>query len=410
MTAALVFAAVGGLTVRRAELDITPPSLLPMGGYTERGDAIAEPGGEPLMARAVVLESFAGRLALVCFDGLTVPEGLREAVQARLPASMRLWLVATHTHCAPDTQMLNSRMTLRIPGIAPFNRRWLDWTAGRLATVALAASWAPPVRVGQWSLKAPAVEANRGRRPGATPDPSAWLIEADGRPVFGSYAAHATIFEQDWRRWNGDWPGLLAARIGAPVLPAAIGDASPAADGPGPVEKRKAMVEKVQTAWSLARPTTLGSKAVAFGLATSPVALGAPVPHPEFPAAYQVPLNLAQLAVGRFAPPAAEVSALRLGPLAVVGVPGEPTAALARQIQREAKRAGFPHCLVASHVNGWIGYILEPEDYDRGGYEATLSFNGRETGLRVVEAAGRALRLLAAQRSSTARSCRGQSR
>jgi neutral ceramidase len=409
VTGALLFATIAPLTVRRAELDITPPALLQMGGYTERGDALAEPGGEPLMARAVVVESHEGRLAVVSFDGLTVPEGLREAVQARLPKSLSLWLVATHTHCAPDTQMLNPRMTLRVPGIAPFNRRWLDWTAGRLATVAMAANWAPPTSVGRWTLKTPRVVANRGRRPDAVPDQTAWLIEADGRPVLAAYAAHATLFEQDWRRWSGDWPGLLAARVGAPVVPAAIGDASPAADGDGPVEKRERMVEKLQVAWNLAGKTALGSRSIHFCVSSSRVVLGQPVPHPEFPDRYQVPLNLAQLAVGRFAPPGAEVSALRLGSLAVVGVPGEPTAAVARRIQAEAKRVCFPHCLVVSHVNGWIGYILEPEDYDRGGYEATLSFNGRETGLRVIEAAARALRALGAQRSSTARSCRGQS-
>lgn len=42
-----------------------------------------------------------------------------------------------------------------------------------------------------------------------------------------------------------------------------------------------------------------------------------------------------------------------------------------------------------------MGYILAPEDYDRGGYEATLAFHGREIGPRVVEAAKLALEKLA---------------
>ena len=48
--------------------------------------------------------------------------------------------------------------------------------------------------------------------------------------------------------------------------------------------------------------------------------------------------------------------------------------------------------MVCSHVNGWMGYILAPEDYDRGGYEATLSFYGREEGTKVVEAGIKALK------------------
>gem|GEM_PF-6755255 len=47
--------------------------------------------------------------------------------------------------------------------------------------------------------------------------------------------------------------------------------------------------------------------------------------------------------------------------------------------------------LVLSHVGGWIGYILEPEDYDRGGYESQLAFHGRYASERVFDAARRAL-------------------
>lgn len=29
-----------------------------------------------------------------------------------------------------------------------------------------------------------------------------------------------------------------------------------------------------------------------------------------------------------------------------------------------------------SHTNGWAGYLLTKEEYQQGGYEATLSFYG----------------------------------
>ena len=41
-----------------------------------------------------------------------------------------------------------------------------------------------------------------------------------------------------------------------------------------------------------------------------------------------------------------------------------------------------------------MGYILDPEDYDRGGYEATLSFYGRDQGEKVVDAGIQALKRL----------------
>jgi hypothetical protein len=97
------------------------------------------------------------------------------------------------------------------------------------------------------------------------------------------------------------------------------------------------------------------------------------------------------MAVRAFAPPVAEVQALRIGSTLLVGVPGEPTAEVAQAIQQLPQAQAYRHVVVVSHVNGWIGYILLPADYDRGGYEATLSFNGRETASRVVSAAGVAI-------------------
>ena len=117
--------------------------------------------------------------------------------------------------------------------------------------------------------------------------------------------------------------------------------------------------------------------------------------HPEFARQYKIPNVLAQNIVARFAPPSATLSAFRIGKMAVVGVPGEPTSHLGRSIRDYGHSIGFRHVLVVSHVNGWMGYILDPADYDRGGYEATLSFYGREQGNIVVRASKEALRELA---------------
>ena len=53
------------------------------------------------------------------------------------------------------------------------------------------------------------------------------------------------------------------------------------------------------------------------------------------------PKYLAKVMVSKFAEPKAEVSAWSFGNLAVVGVPGEPTAAVGRRIEAAGKAAGF---------------------------------------------------------------------
>jgi hypothetical protein len=143
-------------------------------------------------------------------------------------------------------------------------------------------------------------------------------------------------------------------------------------------------------------PAEGSSEAVTpFRWSSHPISFDKVTAHPDFAKRNRIPDVLAQSIVRQFAPTEGSISALRLGKLAVVGVPGEPTSHLGRQIRDYGRSIGFKYVLVCSHVNGWMGYILDPMDYDRGGYEAMLSFYGREQGFKVVEAAKKALSELA---------------
>lgn len=121
----------------------------------------------------------------------------------------------------------------------------------------------------------------------------------------------------------------------------------------------------------------------------APIQLDPVTAHPDFATSYKVPAFLSQQIVQKFAPTSALVTLVKIGSLTLVGVPGEPTSRVGQLIESAIQRKGQT-VLVLSHVNGWIGYILDPEDYRRGGYEATLAFHGPETSTRVVEAVKRA--------------------
>lgn len=393
------------LHVRQAYAPLVPPEPLPLGGYTSRPERPAEKG-DTIGVRITVLEQGMFRVAIAAVDLLTIPESLYEEVSRRLPKGVQPFLVATHTHCAPDSQMLNARMTIKVPGIAKFERRWLDWYADSIAEAigsALSARASPAREVYSHQVR---LALNRGRRPGAQPDTLATQVryapESPGSRsvlpnLFSSYAAHAVFYGPEESKTRLDWPGTLAALTVGPVLPGAIGDVSPDAPrGSTPAERIYAFIETFQRAMS--RRTILVG-VWRFGdpiaLHDVPIRLGPPSPHPEFAKRYGVPEALAQIVVKQFAPANGVVRVFRIGKLAVVGIPGEPTSELGRRIQEEGRRVGFWPVLTISHVNGWIGYILTPGDYDRGGYEATLSFHGRETGERVFVAAKEAIWKLA---------------
>lgn len=392
----LAAVSAGSLLIRTGEVDITPDVPLPLGGYTARGSKLSEPGGEPLKARILELETGGKKVAIVACDLLTIPDSLYREVRARIPKDIELMLCATHTHCAPDSQMLNDRMTFSVPGIASFRRQWLDWYANHIArgvnsTIRSLGGHSEFVSCAEFQAS-----LNRGRRRDAVPDESADLLTSRGGNLLFTYSAHPVFFGPERLQTSGDWPGEVSRKLGCPVVVGAIGDVSPKADGVTPEARIANFARTLQMRMLISSQAPLGVWRVGepLRMARETIELPAVTAHPTMGKAYGVPQKMAEAIVQKFAPTSANITALRLGKLAIVGVPGEPTSHLGRAIKAYGLQLGFSRVLVISHVNGWIGYILDRADYDQGGYEATLSFYGREEGEKVVDAARKALRRL----------------
>lgn len=392
--AALTLSLAPSLTFQRASISLVPDEPLPLGGYTERQSAPFEPGGDDLQARVILIRQGKVGLALVSAEMLTAPESLVREVQKQIPPPYRLFLAASHTHCAPDSQMLNDRMTFALPGIATYRRRQLEWTANRIGEAIRQAATSKPQPQTELSIQVRLLDLNRPRRVGANPDRRASLVkDTDGMPFFLQYAAHPTLYGPEERRLRGDWIGAWMVDHEAPALLGPIGDVSPASLASSPAEATSQFVREISKVFGPYPGDLIDTQK--FSWTEVQIPLDSSQPHPTFAQKYGLPQPLADNLVQRFAPPEAKITAFRIGKLAVVGVPGEPTSALGREIEQAGRREGFRWTLVCSHVNGWIGYILEPEDYDRGGYEAQLSFHGRKTAQRVASAAAEALRSLA---------------
>lgn len=382
------------LSVRVSKVDISPPELLPLGGYTERHGKIMELGGDPLFARCIEFEQGPTKIAIVSVEMLTIPESLYREVSARIPKDIHLFLQATHTHCAPDSQMLNDRMTFAIPGIAGYRKRWLTWYADKIGLLVTDTTAYPPENITKLRADISIVNANRARRRGGKPDPTLTQVHSQDAILFTQFAAHPTIYDDKELMTRGDWPGRLAKESGAMVLNGAIGDVSPSADGPTVEDKFKNFMNELHSTDKSYRIDVWTPRSKPIAWDSERISLDKMVPHPTFASTNKIPEALAQSLVNQFAPPAANISVVRLGDLVVVGVPGEPTSILGNQIKAAGLKMGYKSVLVCSHTNGWIGYILDPTDYDRGGYEATLSFYGREEGEKVVAAGIAAMKKL----------------
>lgn len=374
------------LRFQLAKIEITSPEALPLGGYTARGGRIAEPGGDPLYARVLILSQGNAKLAIVSAEMLTIPESLIREVQRKV--DMPVFLAATHTHCAPDSQLLNDRMTFSLPGIAKFEARWLRWYSDRIAEGVRAAQTAPPTSIDTLAAHLWHTSSNRGRRRLAEPDTAATTIWANRKPLLFHYSAHAVFYGPERNLTSGDWPGQTE-RIAFLTLVGSIGDVSPAADGATPTEKISKFWETQESGAKQAKQIPIETHPLA--MVSTAIRLPASASGATFAKENRIPESLAQSIVGRFAPKEANVTAFRIGKLCVLGVPGEPTSALGRRIRDEGRRLGFEPVLVCSHVNGWAGYILEPDDFARGGYEASLDFYGPEMAERLFAASKAAM-------------------
>lgn len=364
----------GEIVVRKGVSELVPVEPLPLGGYTARQSKLMDPNGEPLWSRSVVFEQGKTKVAMISVEMLTIPESLQREVSARLQG-YTVFLTATHTHSAPDSQMLNDRMTFQIPGIATYRSRLLPIYAEMIADSVRNAKRVWSGNVGE--VTQATLTLNRARRKDAIPNPVATLLKAGKENLFFSYSAHGTVLDETHNQTNGDWPGVVAKELGCGVFPGAIGDVSPI----GPLERFKEVPEILRSRSSQEHSL------LPFATVSSKIDLGEPVAHPEFAKANKIPDVLAKNLVKKFAPSEAELRMVRFGDLAIVGVPGEPTSALGRRIEEAGKQLGFREVLVISHTGGWVGYILEADDYERGGYEATLAMHGTGLADRVIKAA-----------------------
>lgn len=381
------------LAVATSSRNISPPEPLPLGGYTSRKGALGQPG-DPLAVRVLAMSDGSMPLIVVAVETLTMPEGLYESVKAKLPAEVPLFMVATHTHCAPDSQLYNPRMTLGIPGIADYRQKWHRWMTDEIAKAVMETTeFKVYESVGiRTSLKS---GLNRNRRGGVAPSPflTQFVAEKEGREsvLFSAFAAHPTLLDEKVLTYQGDWPGKLAQSTGAMAFTAAIGDASPGAsssDLEAPTRFADQLVKASKGGVTCPLETKLSTD-------TEPIELDPVVPHPQFAKEFGAPEPFAKPLVSKFAPATGSITSFAVGKFAVVGVPGEPSTEIAQAIEAEGRRLGFHRTLVVSHVNGWIGYILTEAEYHKGGYEAVLGFHGPKTGSKVIQAAYRSLHDLA---------------
>lgn len=388
-----------------AKVDITPDITkirIQLGGYGARLNMPPRGVHDPIYARALALETDHQQVVIVAMDHLLTPWSLtRNVLQATGLKPEQLFIAASHTHCAPDAMGLNERMRFPLPGVGTFTPEFLQFTTERVVQAVQQAQRA--MKSATLYFNAAALpNLNRNRRGRRLVDPTmtvARLDDARGKPFAAMvvYAAHPTIYPHTMMEVSAEFPGVLQNTLErtlgrgavALYLNGAQGDVSPVADT-GKDDHDRVQRYGAQLAAHAQRLLQEAQLVPAqLRCRHAQARLPEAQPHPTFQESagreYKVPESLLKQLVKQLMPETAPISLVALGGLLLVGFPGEPISSLGLQAHEIGRAAGYAHVAPVALVNDWIGYILTRHEYLKGGYEATVSFNGPDAGESVMQ-------------------------
>jgi len=397
---------VTGLLAGADAVDIAPPAGVPPAGYGGVARRLLipdflnrhpyafwfKPGTgihDPVMARALVLESGESRVLWLSVDLVAVePEMVSELKERLSSRGLRydsVILSASHTHSGPGAFSRSPLFGfLALDRLVPEIRELI------LNAMAEAAQKADttkaPARVGTGRGEVTGVTLSRV---GLPLDPEVGVLKvvgADDRPIalVWNYAIHGTALGQSNLLLSGDVMGAtsqeLEQALGTRALytNGAVGDVSPAFHGwPGVATIAGALSREILATWQRiplehAAPIRVLSERLRLPRPRLSLrnCLGRWVP------------SWLTVGMGWAFPVESEMVGVVVGDSAWVTIPGELQTRLGQTVKAEGQRL-FRHAFVVGLSNDYRGYFLTPEEYRRPGYIACVSLYG-ETGGRVV--------------------------
>lgn len=397
-----------------ARINMTPDVFshpVALGGYGDRNGQPATGIRDSLFARALVLRQSRQLFALVSVELDFIPASLKHAVLTRLQqlpdnpfTSENLMLAATHTHAGPTGFAMMPENHFNQPRLGIFDPWLLDFTAEAISqSVQQAWKNLEPVQVASGQQALPGF--NRNRRGLATVDPDLTLLRFSSRSgqtraILVNFTAHPTIVDPTFMEISGEWPGVLMQNLenrlsDHPVVlftNGAEGDQSPvAAAGENAWLRVCQFAAQIQPVVQALLETIPDQDTPEFQIRHRLVKLPAYQISETFAltagAEYQVPKDSLPGMVARLFPSQVRLTGVRLGEYVWVGIPGEMMAGLGLEIKNAFRVRKARHPVIVGLADDYVGYILSPAEYRKGGYEAAVSFYGETLGEFLVSEA-----------------------
>lgn len=355
----------GTLLVGAAKVAVVLPGPVTIGGYGPLRRAGST--GDPIYARATVVDVGGQRLALVSLEVLLLTQPLVAAI--REGSEFPVLVTATHTHSSVG--QFDRRLASQVAALGLFDEK-VEAALVTAARAAIAEAKQQPVPA---VMEVRTFDTSSFVRPRSGDSADTRGLEiAFVKPDGATHArwlllsAHPTLAPRRGEVLDTDWPGLLSeAGDGVTlVLQTSVGNASVNKDV-APTEQE--VVTRIQQARTASAPFG-DCSAPGISFAAARVAL----PHPDGSRLAPWPFrSIAENALCAAAEMDVEVSMLRLGCVSLLVLPVEPSFATSQHLERVTGATR-----VLALANGYVGY-LEPPDVVRGGLgEAKRQWFGPE--------------------------------
>jgi len=400
------------LTANVARVDFTPPMSMKasLGGYGARMSKPAEGVHDRVWLKCVVLNDGDKKIAIITADSLCFPQPVRQAVMAKLKENDvkidEVLILPSHSHNSFDLFALHPKNIFRIPQIGIFQQAAFDHVVNKLVEVITKANGDfKPVKVGTGRIQLNGW--NRNRRGAGTTDPDFTLTRIDtldGKPLAAIvfWSAHPTFLSPKEMLFSGDWPGALQRTLesligqGVTVMYAngAQGDQSPTPrhySGESNWEKAGDYGRDVAIQGYKLWQNIATSEAPALSWKRTTFKLPGRKKHKDFMkiggAEYGILDKGLDVMLMAIFPTESQTLSVRLGDLQIVGIPGEMISELGLEVKKQvAASTGAKYVVIGGLADEWVSYILSEKEYQKGGYEATISFYGETLGATVMEA------------------------
>lgn len=404
----------GELHASAVQIDITPPVGTPLEGYGAR-EGVSRGVHDPLVAQLLLLKSDETQVALICLDLLGVGSAFTHRVRDGIEEATGvpregILLACSHTHAGPAGYIDE------LPGLPVSSDPELQRITSRQLTGA--AIWAQqklePARLGVGKGIVEGIGRNRNDPEHGAVDEELVLLRVDdveGRPmaVMMNYGCHPTVLGYQNLLISADFPGAARSAL-RKVFPRTVFSFTNGASGDVSTRftRREQTFTEVERMGNMLAGEVL--KVMSSVITESRVELAGRVepvklpirPFPPIEEAervlHELETELLQLkesgashgdirvATTRVEGAAiqvilakelagrtrmeTELQVLELGPLGLIGLPGEP---FVRTVLDIKAMSHMPHTAVISYANDEVGYFPDAHSFEAGTYEALSS-------------------------------------